>query len=365
MASSPVGARADFSGRSAGCRSGTAGRRPAAAAATTSSSRTDPPGWTTARTPASSSTCSPSANGKNASDAATEPAARSPARATASRAESTRLTCPMPTPTVARSWASRIALLFTARTARQAKTRSSRPAASSGSPVASVQVVGSSPGASSRSLTCSSRPPLIGRISAPGAGQVRQRAAAGCSSSPVSTSHRVVGERRRDDHLGEDLGDLLGHRQVDLAVGGDHPAERRDRVAGVRLAVRRGDVGADGDPARVGVLDDRHARVGVVVRGPPGGVGVDVVVVGHLLAVQLLGVREARLPARGTARRPGAGSRRSAGRRRAPSSRRPRPGSRSRRPAPRRCPSTRRRRCRRSAVCAERLGGQPLPLRRG
>ena len=98
----------------------------------TSGSRTDPPGWTTARTPASSSTCSPSAKGKNASEAATEPAARSPARVTASRAESTRLTCPMPTPTVALSLASRMALLFTARTARQANTRSSIPAASTG-----------------------------------------------------------------------------------------------------------------------------------------------------------------------------------------------------------------------------------------
>ena len=122
------------------------------------------------RTPASSSTCSPSANGKNASDAATEPAARSPARATASRAESTRLTWPMPTPTVARSCASRIALDFTARTARQAKTRSSRPAASRGSPVASVQLVGSSPGASSGPLLqeqpAADRPQL--RAGAPG-----------------------------------------------------------------------------------------------------------------------------------------------------------------------------------------------------
>ena len=60
----------------------------ASAAAITSSSRTDPPGCATAETPASSRTCSPSANGKNASDAATDPAARSPARATASFARS-------------------------------------------------------------------------------------------------------------------------------------------------------------------------------------------------------------------------------------------------------------------------------------
>ena len=43
------------------------------AAAMTSSSRIGPPGCTTARTPPSMSTCRPSANGKNASDAATEP----------------------------------------------------------------------------------------------------------------------------------------------------------------------------------------------------------------------------------------------------------------------------------------------------
>src|SRR5205823_14389644 len=72
----------------------------ALAAAMVSSSRTEPPGWTTARTPASASTMNPSGNGKYASDAATAPADREPARATASRAASTRLTCPMPTPTV-------------------------------------------------------------------------------------------------------------------------------------------------------------------------------------------------------------------------------------------------------------------------
>ena len=38
-----------------------------------SSSRTEPPGWTIARTPASIRICGPSSNGKNASEAATEP----------------------------------------------------------------------------------------------------------------------------------------------------------------------------------------------------------------------------------------------------------------------------------------------------
>ena len=82
----------------------------------------------------------------------------------------------------------------------------------------------------------------------------------------------------------------------------------------MRLAVRLGDIGADGDAARVGVLDDRDARRGEVVRRPQGGIGVDVVVVGHLLAVQLLGLREPAQDGTGwrTTRRADAGSRRSA-----------------------------------------------------
>ncbi len=90
--------------------------RPAAsAAAITSSSRIAPPGWITAVAPASATAISPSGNGKKASDAATEPcvsgaaspavlAACSPFHA-AMRAESTRLICPAPMPTVAPSLA--------------------------------------------------------------------------------------------------------------------------------------------------------------------------------------------------------------------------------------------------------------------
>jgi hypothetical protein len=46
----------------------------ASTAATTSSSRTEPPGWMIALTPASSASCGPSAKGKYASEASTEPA---------------------------------------------------------------------------------------------------------------------------------------------------------------------------------------------------------------------------------------------------------------------------------------------------
>ena len=56
----------------------------------------------------------------------------------------------------------------------------------------------------------------------------------------------------------------------------------------MRQPVRLGDVGADRDPARVGVLDDGHCRFTVVVGGALGGIGVDEVVVGHLLAMELL-----------------------------------------------------------------------------
>ena len=179
-----------------------------------------------------------------------------------------------------------------------------RPAATS---------TGSSPGASTASRICTSTPPLICRHSA-GSG-----ANAGARSSRMfffaaSTSTAPSAKDGATTHLGEDVGDLLGHLDGDLAVDRDHPAERRDRVARVRLAVRLGDVGADRDAARVGVLDDGDRRLGEVVRGPPRRVGVDVVVVRHLLAVQLLGLRQpgAATPGRRTAPRAGAGSRRTA-----------------------------------------------------
>ena len=163
------------------------------AASIDSWSRTEPPGWTTAFTPASMSTCRPSAKGKNASDAATAPmercsgasattsearappalstldAAASPverepsvfARSTASLHESTRFTWPMPTPTDAPSLTSRIAFERTARTVRHANSRSASVASSAGAPAASVQFSGESPGASISSRSWTNRPPLI------------------------------------------------------------------------------------------------------------------------------------------------------------------------------------------------------------
>ncbi|COW68123.1 Uncharacterised protein [Mycobacterium tuberculosis] len=52
--------------------------------------------------------------------------------------------------------------------------------------------------------------------------------------------------------------------------------------------------GRDCDAARVGVLDDRHARLFVVEGGPPGCVRIGEVVVGHVFSVQLLGLGQPR-----------------------------------------------------------------------
>ncbi len=133
------------------------------AAAMTSSSRIEPPGCTIADTPAAIRISGPSANGKNASEAATDPAARSPARLTARLHESTRLTWPMPTPTDAPSFASRIALDLTARQAFQANSRSARVPASAASPETRVHPDESNP--SKRSLSCTRMPPEICRNS--------------------------------------------------------------------------------------------------------------------------------------------------------------------------------------------------------
>ena len=94
----------------------------------TSASRRLPPGWTTATAPASATTSSPSRNGKNASDATTEPAsARSAfcALIAAMRAESMRLICPAPTPSVLPSRQNTMALDFTNLATRHANSRSS------------------------------------------------------------------------------------------------------------------------------------------------------------------------------------------------------------------------------------------------
>src|SRR5699024_1681338 len=98
------------------------------------------------------------------------------------------------------------------------------------------------------------------------------------------------------DHLGEDRLDLLGHGEGDRPVRGDDAAVGGDRVGAVGAGMGPGDVlvlAGDGDAAGVVVLDDGDGREGMVVSGAHGGVRVDVVVVAHLLAAELLGAGEA------------------------------------------------------------------------
>ena len=120
------------------------------------------------------------------------------------------------------------------------------------------------------------------------------------------------------------------------------------------------DVGTDGDPTRVGVLDDRDGRLPEVVRGAPRSVTVGVVVERHLLAVQLLRLRETggAIMVRVQGPRPGADSLRSAVRQCGPTCRRPSRGTpiqvRARRPT-----SSRTRRPRRSRRCGGTPFGQP------
>ena len=196
--------------------------------------RTEPPGCTTARTPASVSTSSPSGNGKNASEAATEPRARSSPPATP---RAGRHPPDSPGPCRRRRWstpASRMAFDRAARHARQAKTRSRSVMSSAGSPAASCQAEGSSPGASSASAICMSMPPLIRRHSAPprarGAGQRSRR-----RSLRVVDLQREVFELGCHDDLGEDVGYLRGHLRRQRGVDGDDTAVRRDRIGVVGL----------------------------------------------------------------------------------------------------------------------------------
>ena len=103
---------------------------------------------------------------------------------------------------------------------------------------------------------------------------------------------RTLVVRRRDDHFGKDAGDLAGHLHTDRPIGRDHPAVRRDRIAGVGFAMGLGDVRSEGNAAWVGMFDDRDGGLVEVAGGPPRGVRINVIVVGHLFAVQLLSVRE-------------------------------------------------------------------------
>ena len=268
----------------------------ACAAAMTSSSRIEPPGATIARTPASMRICGPSANGKNASDAATEPgrALAGPGDGEVAGVDPVDLAHADADRGAAGGEQDRVGLHRADRAPgeRQVGQRGlvgrldRRPGASASGRRRGV-AVGALPSASIVSRCCISRPPEIGRVSTAPA---MRRSDLHQPQVLLLGEHleRVGLERGRDDHLGEDVLDLLGRSRVTGRLVAMIPPNARHRVAGVRLAVCVSNVGTDRDAARVGVLDDRHRRlVAVVVGRPVCRVGVDVVVVGHLLAVAL------------------------------------------------------------------------------
>ena len=272
----------------------------------------------------------PSGNGKNASDAATDPAARSPARSTRepARVDPVDLAHADADGRRRRREQDRVRLDRADGTPGEAPGRRASLVGRPRRPPAST-AVGSSPGASIGRPSAANRPPgtdtrLDGAFDRSGLGDEHAQVllAPSVSSAPGSkagatmTSVKIVGQLVRP--FATLTGRFVAITPPNALTGSQACALRWASAMSV----------ADRDAARVGVLDDRDARLGEVVRGTPGRVGVDVVVVAHLLAGQLLAVGDATVGPRRrcTAPRAGAGSRRSAARRRVRRSRAIQPG---------------------------------------
>ncbi len=112
---------------------------------------------------------------------------------------------------------------------------------------------------------------------------------------PLELGQRVLLEAGRHHHLDKRGRDFLGSGEIHTGVEGNHAAERGGRIglprAHVRLARRR----RDGRAAGIVVLHDHRGGLPVFLHQLQRGVGVQEVVVGHLLAVQLPGARHPRL----------------------------------------------------------------------
>mmetsp|Transcript_37656 Transcript_37656/g.83841 ORF Transcript_37656/g.83841 Transcript_37656/m.83841 type:complete len:546 (+) Transcript_37656:764-2401(+) len=83
---------------------------------------------------------------------------------------------------------------------------------------------------------------------------------------------------------GPELADLLGQLLIHNAIEGDNAAKRADGVGPDGQAVRLLQVLTAGNATGVGVLDNDAAGGGVVAHALVGGIGVQIVVVAHLLA---------------------------------------------------------------------------------
>ena len=106
---------------------------------------------------------------------------------------------------------------------------------------------------------------------------------------------RVGRERGRDEHFHEEmvLVDVIDHVLRDLAVCRDDSTVGALRVACEGLVEGSNHALGSGRSARVLVLQDDHGGLVELAHERPAGVGVEDVVVGKLLAVELLGVHEA------------------------------------------------------------------------
>ena len=167
-----------------------------------------------------------------------------------------------------------------------------------------------------------SRPPVIGLIGKPSSTRVGQVASDQQTQVLLlgESFARFIGDRRRNHHFGKDLGDGFGGRAIKFGIHSDNPAECRDTLSHASAASHA----SMSDPAcatlaRIGVLDDHHCRIAAFELGAQlqRRIGIVVIVVGELLALQLLCLRDAlhmRTDRARRAQRVGAGSRHNAAR---------------------------------------------------
>ena len=185
---------------------------------------TEPPGWTTAVTPASARTRSPSGKGKKASLAPAPPLARSPAFWTAISAATTRDCWPAPTPTACPPVTTAIALEVVRPQTRQASTRSRHS-----SSVGARFVTTAHSGGATRSRR---RPaPARGAEAAQVPGCLLGRRAREQAGRPAPSDQgleRLGRVGQGDDHVGlRPRGHGFRHLGRHVSADGDHAAEGR------------------------------------------------------------------------------------------------------------------------------------------
>ena len=272
----------------------------------TSSSRIDPPGWITAVAPASMQASMPSANGKNASDATTEPLVSGSASFSSAAA----------------SCALRAAMRAEFDPAHLAGADADGREILGIDDGVRLHVLGDAEGEHQVAHLVFRRRPFgrnlqhhvvdhgivaalhqqsTGNSFGGEADRARIGQAAGEQQPQIAPlgdhGNRVFGRIGRDNDLGEDFGDRLRGLRIQRLVQCDDAAIGRGRVAGERAEIGGGEIGPFGDAARVGVLDDHAGRGPLRIEFGDAferRIGIVDVVVGQLLALQLAQGRNAR-----------------------------------------------------------------------